>query len=96
MESSVKRECIYVDDFLRGIGKTTALVNFANRANLALIVPSNEHVNHIKRKFDMCVPVVSQFQTDSLIGTNLYVVFDEGVDVKRLSNLKVVTGFLRK
>lgn len=94
IESAVKKEFIYVDEYLRGIGKTTAIVKFANRAKVALVVPSSAQENYIKQTFDMRVPVVSQHNVNKLRGTNWILVFDEGVDPKNLSGFKVVTGFL--
>lgn len=95
IENAVKREYIHVDEYLRGIGKTTALVKFANIAKVALVVPQEAQARYIKMNFDMSVPVISQHQADSLRDKNMMVVFDEGVDPKNLSDLKVATGFLK-
>lgn len=97
MQSACRRELIYVDEYLRGVGKTTALVEFANRGKLHLVVPNETMVHYILSRFDMQVPVISQNQIGKLRGRkDVYLVFDEGVDPTKLSDFKVVTGFVNR
>ncbi|MCY9707614.1 hypothetical protein M5X00_29505 [Paenibacillus alvei] len=94
IESAVKRKHIHIDNNLRGIGKTTAIAKFANMAKVALVVPNEYQVRCIKYNFDMCVPVVSQHNIDTLRDTKWMLVFDEGVNPDNLDGFKVVTGFV--
>lgn len=96
VECAVKRKYMYVDEYLRGIGKTKALARFANRAKLALIVSSQEQARCIEMNFMMDVPVVSQGNIASLRGRGYSVVFDEGVDPNMLCDFHVITGFVNR
>jgi hypothetical protein len=89
---AVNRELVVVSEFQRAIGKTTALLNFAEDHNFIVVVKSRG-IAHLKA----VVRIVSQDEALRLPeGTK--VVVDEGVDVNALkhSGLDVVTGYTTK
>lgn len=94
MESACRRKPIYVDTYFRCVGKTTALVNFANKCKLTLVVPNETQARYILSNFEMSAPVISQSQVYKLRGRkDVLIVYDEGVDPSILSDFNVVTGF---
>lgn len=97
LQSAARREFIYVDKYFRGVGKTTALVKFANHAKLYLVVPNDAVKYYILSNFDMKRPVISQHEITKLRGKkDAFVVFDEGVDPSKLSDFNVITGFVNR
>ncbi|OME53992.1 hypothetical protein BSK59_15540 [Paenibacillus odorifer] len=87
---AVRSEILYTDQFIRGIGKTTALVKLAKKFDLYIVVPSIAHIqlyDHDK--------VVGQNQLDNLVGKkDVCLIFDEGVDLSKLDGFNVITGIV--
>lgn len=97
-ESAIKRELIETRSYTRSLGKTTALINFAKKYNLGVVIVTPElYCNALQKEYDY-KNIFSIRNLDNLRGTSLEVVIDEMVDVDELlrNEIKVVTGFKYK
>jgi hypothetical protein len=91
---AIKRELIITNENTRGIGKTTALVNFAKKYNLGVIVPSEHNAKRLRKEFNY-EHIYSYLDLISNNGLSQYVI-DEGVEpefVKFYYGVDIVTGF---
>lgn len=91
-EGAIKRE--FISTFgLRSIGKTHALIIFARKFNLSVIVSNRCIADSLREKYDY-----KKIYTcgDNFRGRNDLFVFDEGVDIGTLDIdvSKVVTGYV--
>jgi hypothetical protein len=91
---AIKRELIITSERTRRIGKTTALVNFAKKYNLGVIV----HNDHIARHFRAEFNYPHIYGIDNFLRGNskMQYVIDEGVDpeyIKKEFGVEIVTGF---
>lgn len=91
-----EKRYVYVDEFLRGIGKTTALIEYAREIGATIIVPNSAIATWIKSAYD--VDVVTSINLRGSIPEGKPVVFDEGINPLNLSklNLNIKTGFVNK
>jgi len=97
-QGAVKR--VLVDSsFTRGIGKTTALINFAKLHGLTVFVKGREVASLLRNKFNY-QHIFSDTQARSVRGSSssLLCVIDEGVNSQQVkdSGFTVVTGFTDK
>ncbi|GAK42011.1 hypothetical protein TCA2_4503 [Paenibacillus sp. TCA20] len=87
---------IYVDEYLRQVGKTTALIEFAKDIEGIVVVRHRSIAEALKEqsKYDRIMSVfdasVKGFDQDTPV------VFDEGVNPDMLIGLNVATGFVNK
>lgn len=94
-ESAIRRELIDVTG-IRGIGKTSALIEFAEKFNLSVVVPKIDRVFSLKEKYKNA----NIYSEDGFFGevSKKFIVVDEGVNVEALeyAGNTVVTGFISK
>ena len=91
IQASIKREFINVDEYMRGIGKTSALIEFAKENDLTLIVP-HEATAYRLRQEDGIKAYGQDWMPRGLDKERF--VFDEGVDHTRLPAGQIATGFI--
>jgi len=91
---AVRRDYIYIDHSLRGIGKTTALVRLAKKYDLYIVTSNKAQCRYLKSVFDFD-DSICQSELMSLRGKkDVFLIFDEGVDPSELSGFEVITGFV--
>ncbi|MGG3800453.1 hypothetical protein [Metabacillus fastidiosus] len=91
-----KKEFIYTKHHQKGLGKTTALIQFAKENNYVVLVPNQTVARTLRKYFDY--QGISNIDSSTLEGFGM-VVFDEGCTSKQIEKMKsagniVVTGFL--
>lgn len=95
IESAIRRELIDVTG-LKGIGKTRALIEFAEKFDLSVVVPKLDRVLSLKDKYKY----VNIYSEEGFFGevSKKFIVVDEGVNVEALefAGNTVVTGFISK
>lgn len=95
IESAIRRELIDVTG-IKGIGKTSALIEFAMKFDLSVVVPELDSVLSLRDKYKN----VNIYSEEGFFGevSKKFIVVDEGVNVEALDyagNI-VVTGFISK
>jgi predicted RNase H-like nuclease (RuvC/YqgF family) len=94
-EASIKREFVYIGNYQRGIGKTTALIEFAKEFNFMVVVPTYIQAENCREYFGYD-KIISQYEVPNLKGAKCKFVFDERVEPSIFNqfHLEVVTGFV--
>jgi hypothetical protein len=89
---AIRREVLYVDEYFRGVGKSTALVKLAKKYDLYLVTPCRAKSDYIRSHFGY-ENVISQNELFKISGKrDIFLVFDEGVDRSKLTGFNVITG----
>jgi AAA+ ATPase superfamily predicted ATPase len=93
LEGAIKNENLYVYG-LRGIGKTTALIRFAKEFGYGVVIANGGLVNYFRDEF-MYEDIYGE-KSQMVRGISKPIVFDEGVDYKKLKKegYDVITGFV--
>jgi hypothetical protein len=91
-KGAILRKLIEVNPYQRGIGKTTALIEFAKKYGVGVVV-KNKMVAKNLRDTTKYPHICSE--NEIMRGMPIKVVIDEGVDLDKLTNagLEVITGF---
>ncbi|MED1125483.1 hypothetical protein [Bacillus atrophaeus] len=97
-KSAIIRKPISVSEYFhRGVGKTTALVEFAKEMGLVVVVSHKSTAKYLRESFKY-ESIYSQSELYGLQGTGddlKMVVFDEGVDPASFPKQSIVlTGFV--
>jgi hypothetical protein len=90
-KATILGEYIETNDYQRGIGKSTAIVKFARKYGLTVVVRDRAMASYFNNDLDYD-NVVSQQYAKSLRGRRL--VFDEFVDPTMLPKDSITTGFV--
>jgi hypothetical protein len=91
VECSIKGQFIETHQWSRGIGKTTALVEFAKVYGFNVITNDSRNARHMRDKFNY---EKIYGQGESLRGLSGDFVIDEVVDRSKLEGCKIITGFV--
>lgn len=91
-EAAIKREPIHTDRYLRGVGKTTALIDFAIQYDFYVVVPhfAQQYIDRTGYEKIISASDLYKFRCDEKL------VFDEGVKTSRLAGYQVITGFINE
>jgi predicted AAA+ superfamily ATPase len=92
LEGAIKNENVWVYG-LRGIGKTTALIQLAKEFGFIVVVKSHILAHYLRDEFEYDYIFGEK---DNITGLGKSIVFDEGVDYKKLKKdgYKIVTGLV--
>lgn len=98
-ENAIKGELIEVSRYVRGIGKTTALISFSKSYGFPMIVANKDVARHlIKYYYYENIYGQEEIQNKRAISGSFKCTIDEGVDLDKLKsknlNLTIVTGFV--
>jgi hypothetical protein len=95
-KGAIKKEFIITNEYTRGIGKTTALINFAKKYDLGVIVACRPFIVQSYRNEFAYRHIYGLYENLRNFDRMRFVV-DEGVNPDRIRSefgLDIVTGFL--
>lgn len=93
VKCAIRREYLHVDRYLRGIGKTSAIIAFAKDHDLYVVVSYGD-VRSMWADYNYD-KIINKHHLGNLRGRdNVELVFDEGVELERLTDFKVITGII--
>lgn len=92
-KGAILKELIEIAEFQRGIGKTTALIEFAINYNFGVVVKNKYTAKYFRESFKY--PYIFSVNEIKRGMSPIKVVVDEGVDLNKVNEtgLEVVTGF---
>lgn len=94
IRGAIRREPVRTVEFQRGIGKTTALIKFAQEHGLVVIMPHTQIAKRLREEHNY-EGIIGQCDIGRQpIDTKF--VYDEGVDISSLKGVRhVITGFYK-
>jgi hypothetical protein len=92
VDGAIKRESVEVTDRFRGLGKTSALIEFAMEYGFVVVCFHSGIAKRLRSEYGY-QNIIGQSDIGSQRIDSKFV-HDEGVDLSRLKNLDVVTGFV--